>query len=319
LVLCVVASTVSAQTAGIENATDDVLVYTFVRTQESVSADSARRAISQASSAALSYLPPRGVLPVAGLAEGKVLVGALVGPGVSEHPVVVEADPVDGYFVVSEGDTVRDEDGGTAAVGKEAVRPVLSAEPVLVDNEYGDWVAFDPIAAFSPGFPPEEYEYTRAGETRTLPLSESLYWGKAGTGIDAVKSVLSNRFAYLMIETRNEIVPGISYFLYGYDRRDRSSAVFTLELAVTRRGAGSVYLWVPGRDEPRVVGSVVSEPFFLEARAELARVPRELADMADAELSFDLTAAYTGGRVTEEFFYTTVYARNIVFRSPSGM
>ncbi|NBB91533.1 MAG: hypothetical protein GVY23_10105, partial [Spirochaetes bacterium] len=47
-------------------------------------------------------------------------------------------------------------------------------------------------------------------------------------------------------------------------------------------------------------------------------IPADLS-MDEGLLSFDFSSVYSGARVTEEFFYTTLYARDIVYRSPTGL
>lgn len=317
LAMVAVTAGVTAQTVTIDNAEDELLLYALVPTSEMPPPAQIRAAL-EAGEVPLRYVPPEAAVETD--ADGSsALLGVLFVPGRSTHPVVFSRLPDDGYLTVARTDRRAADDGTFVGVGSELLQPLLEGEPVVIDNDYMDWQAFEPVASFPTGYPPTGFEQTRSGLRRRRELSASLYWGKGGTGVEQVKLIASETYGYLMLETRDAITPGASYYLYGYDERAQDRASYTVEIAVTGPDSGFVFLWLPDRREPVIVGEFVYEPFFLEARLDFSRLPAEVPRSSAGSLSFDFSTAFTGARVSEEFFYTTLYARDIVFRSPTGM
>jgi hypothetical protein len=293
-------------------------VFTFVSASNPPSPAEARAALA-AGEVSLRYVPPEAAVAAVPYRRGQALVGALVSPGQAAHPVVFTGEPDGDYLAVSRSFTQRGAGGEVLTVENDLVEDYLEREPIVIDNDYLEWDSFPAVASFSAGALPDQFRQIRAGAVRSQNLSDSLYWGKGGTGVRQVKIVTSETHAYLMVEARNALTRGLSYLLYGYEGRRQSRASFTLEVALTDGTSGFVFLWLPGRDTPHIVGEFVYEPFFLEGRVDLSRVPAALSDVTVEELSFDFGSSFSGARVTEEFFYTTVYARDIVYRSPTGL
>jgi hypothetical protein len=318
-VLCAVllAPAIGAQTVTIDNAEDELLVFGLVSAAPVRSASEIRTAAA-AGEIDLRYVPPNGALTGVSVSGSDALVGAFVAPGREEHPVVFTGRITEDYLTVSRAYTETDDEGRPLTVADGVVGRVLAAEPIVIDNDYTDWEPFAANAAFGPAVPPSEVLRTRAGSTAARDLDASLYWPKGGTDVERLKMVSSAGFAYLMIETRSEITRGASYSLYAFEGRERRQASYTIEIPITDGSSGFVFLWTPDRDTPRIVGEFTVEPFYLEARVDLSRVPAGVP-VAAGGLSFDFASAFSGARVTEEFFYTTLYARDIVFRSPAGL
>lgn len=304
-----------AQTVTVDNAEDELLVFAVVPVTAMPDGDEVRAAVA-AGEVELRYVPPRGAVTDIPVPPDAALLGAFVSPGRHNHPVVFTGPLENDYVTVSRAHT-RSEAGRAVTVDDALVSGAFTGEPVVIDNDYVDWDAFAPAAAFSRAGAPAEAEQTRAGETRTRAVEDSLYWGKGGTTVEAIKLVFSAEYAYAMIETESSIERGAAYVLYTYDDRSRSRARYTIEISVTDGASGFVFLWTPDRDTPVIVGEFVRESFYLEARMDLSRVPGGLP-MDGGSLSFDLSSVYSGARMTEEFFYTTLYARDIVHRSPTG-
>lgn len=304
-----------AQTVTVDNAEDELLVFAAVSVTAMPEREEVRAAVA-AGEVELRYVPPQGAVTAVPVPPDAALLGAFVSPGRDSHPVVFTGPLEDEYVTVSRAH-ILSEAGRVVTVDDTLVRRAFAGEPVVIDNDYVDWDDFAPTAAFSKAGAPTEAGQTRAGVTRTRAVEDSLYWGKGGTVVDAIKLVFSAEYAYAMIESGSSIEQGAAYVLYAYDDRSRSRPRYTIEIAVTDGASGFVFLWTPDRDTPAIVGEFVRESFYLEARLDLSRVPSGLP-MDEASLSFDFSSVYSGARVTEEFFYTTVYARDIVYRSPTG-
>jgi hypothetical protein len=317
--LCVVllAPALGAQTVTIDNGEDELLVFGIVSAAP-VPQPSEITTAAASGELDLRYVPPNGALTGVRVSGAKALVGAFVTPGRDEHPVVFSGRIAEDYLTVSRAYTRTDEDGRAITVDDEVVAALFAAEPVVIDNDYTDWEPFAANAAFGPAVPPSGVLRTRAGTTTRRNLGDSLYWPKGGTDVEQLKLVSSARFVYLMVETRSEMTRGLAYYLYAFEDRDRRQASYTIEIPITEGSSGFVFLWTPERDTPRIIGEFAYEPFFLEARVDLSRVPAGVP-VATSGLSFDFSSAFSGARVTEEFFYTTLYARDIVYRSPAGL
>ncbi|MFO8065535.1 MAG: hypothetical protein ACQETQ_06015 [Spirochaetota bacterium] len=324
LVMFVFAAPLFSQSITIENDEDALFLFEVIDT-DSVPAVSRMENIldSQPQRDSLRYVPPQGVLAEVPAEEGQSIVGVFVEPGRSKHPLVFISELRDDYITVSRDDLHRDEDRTVQSLAAGPIDTVLNRKPVIIDNDYHDWRDFDAIASFSSGFAPEAVELTRGSRSRERGVSDSFYWGKAGTRVAKLKGLTTGDGAYLMLETREIIAPGVSYYLYAYDGREREGASATVEIAVTGGANGFVFLWLPGRESPHVVGEFVHDGFYLEARVEFSRLPETvrtaLADRAAEQISFDFSSAYSGARMGEEFFYTTLYARDIVDHSPGGL
>ena len=304
-----------AQTVTVDNAEDELLVFAVVPVISMPDRAEVQAAVD-AGEVQLRYVPPQGAVTDIPVAPDAALAGAFVSPGRDTHPVVFTGPLEDEYVTVSRAHTVS-EGGRAVTVDDALVGRAFADHPVIIDNDYVDWDDFEPAAAFSRAGRPTEAEQTRAGATRSRTVEDSLYWGKGGTVVEAIKLVFSAEYAYAMIESGSAIEQGAAYVLYAYDDRSRSRARYTVEIPVTDGESGFVFLWTPDRDTPAIVGEFVRESFYLEARIDLSRVPAGLP-MDEGSLSFDFSSVYSGARVTEEFFYTTLYARDIVYRSPTG-
>ncbi|MFP4373407.1 MAG: hypothetical protein ACLFPO_03680 [Spirochaetaceae bacterium] len=315
VLMCALAPLLFAETITVDNAEDELLVFTAVPATAMASAERVRASVA-AGEVELRYVPPRAAVTGVSVPPDGALLGAFVSPGRDTHPVVLNRDFEDGYVTVSRAQTLSD--GGQAVTVEDAlVRRAFAGEPVIIDNDFVDWDDVAPAASFSRAGAPTEAVQTRAGETRTRAVEDSLYWGKAGTVVETVKLAVSSEYVYAMIETKSPIEEGAAYVLYAYDDRNRSGARYTIEIPVTDGPNGFVFLWTPDRDTPRIVGEFVREAYFLEARLDLSRVAGgSVTGVGD--LSFDFASVYSGARVSEEFFHTTLYARDIVYRSPTG-
>ena len=315
VLLLALAPLLFAQTVTVDNAEDELLVFAVVSVTAMPDRDALRAAVD-AGEVELRYVPPQGAVTAISAPREAAVIGAFVSPDRDSHPVVFTGPLEDGYVTVSRAHTLS-EAGRAVTVEDEVVRLAFDDEPVIIDNDYVDWDDFVPAAAFSQAGSPTEAEQTRAGVTRRRDVEDSLYWGKGGTAVEAVKLVFSAEYVYAMIGSRDAIERGVAYVFYAYDDRSRSRPRYTVEIPVTDGGSGFVFLWTPDRDTPLIVGEFVREAFYLEARIDLSRMPADLS-MDEGILSFDFSSVYSGARVTEEFFYTTLYARDIVHRSPTG-
>ena len=304
-----------AQTVTVDNAEDELLVFAVTSVTSMPDREEVQAAVD-AGEVELRYVPPQGAVTAIPVPPDAAVIGAFVSADRDNHPVVFTGPLEDEYVTVSRAHTVS-EAGSPLTVDDGLVRRAFSGEPVIIDNDYLDWDDFAPAAAFSRAGRPMEAEQTRAGVTRTRMVEDSLYWGKGGTTVEAIKLVFSAEYAYAMIESGSSIERGAAYVLYAYDDRTRSRPRYTVEIPVTDGESGFVFLWTPDGDTPLIVGEFVRESFYLEARMDLSRVPSGLP-MDEGRLSFDFSSVYSGARVTEEFFYTTLYARDIVYRSPTG-
>lgn len=312
-----IAPLLHGQTVTIDNTEGELLLFAVVPAVEMPEGDRIRAAVADGT-VEMRYVPPGGALTDVPRAEGEGLVGTFVSPGRDAHPVVFTGPLEDSYVRVSRAYTRTEPGGRPLTVSQDLVDEVLSAEPVVIDNDYTDWEAVPQTAAFSAGMRPTEGIRTRAGRSTRIPTTDALYWGKGGTVVDGLKLVSSEDYAYGLIETAGAITRGASYTFYAYADRNQSQASYTVEIAVTDGSSGFVFLWTAAGDTPRIVGEFTYEPFYLEARLDLSKMPAGLPrDVSN--LSFDVSSSFAGARVTEEFFYTTVYARDIVYRSPTGL
>lgn len=184
-----------------------------------------------------------------------------------------------------------------------------------VDNDYTDWSSIPVAAAFSKNFNPVYFNQEVDGSMKTLPIESSLYWKFGGTQLENFKAVLDEFSCYFYFSTYRNIAEGLIIYMYLYkDREKVQNNLYTIEININGKDrSGIVYLWEKGNPEPVKIGSCTSSGYYLEGRIELHFLPEQVRQELIAKYSFDLTTCYFNkdSRLYEEFFYTTIYFRDI--------
>ena len=194
---------------------------------------------------------------------------------------------------------------------------VLSAEsPIRVDNSYADWQSLPSAARFSTHFSPFYFESERDGKSEKRPIEEALYWKKGGTQITELKAYRDTDAIYLYLEAASPFARELSIFLYVYPARDAGEAnTVALELLPSAADMpGSLVLWQQNNPKPSLVGKMASTSIRLECAVPLDGIPRALSPEGVEGLSFDLVTCYHeyASGLFEEFFFTTIYLKDVV-------
>ena len=234
------------------------------------------------------FAPPnRGEFPVRTL-----LLKA--GGGVAERYYSVYAQPV--LFKAKVGR------GRLAAFSAEGAEAQVR---IRIDNDYEDWEAVPVFRSFA-DYQPRTFTRERIGGGRLeLPLGQSLFWQKGGTGLSDLKLVDDGKSLFVFISTRSAIAEGLSIYLYFREPRDAEGENrVTVELVPTAgTKPGLPVLWVKDR-EPAAVGSLASQGFFLEAELDRQAVYGAL-ESDPKQVALELTTGYydRGSLAYEEFYY----------------
>jgi len=258
----------------------------------------------------LSYIPPNGFEPnVDTGGKAAAVLGFFARPGDSRYPVsaiYVSAANAEAPFTVGASTLVTSRStGGELTVDSLAVYP--SSEPVVIDNRYLDWLRIPDLARFRDSYVPSTYVQVQNASRRELPISDSLFWSTGGSQIDHFKAIRSDRYLYLLMSSTTELSSGLSYIFYLYGDRRTGSGDYTIEIPVDRP-SGIVALWKKGSSTPEVVGDFVHSRYLLEARIRLDSLP---AVLNDTGVSADLATVIHDSGLTEEFYFGTLFVRNI--------
>jgi len=250
------------------------------------------------------YLPPLGALVDSDFGPRfRTIVGVFVRPESESYRVFLV--PATGRFVsIGEEDVLRLPNGRPMTVSPLDLR--VESERIVIDNRYLDWETIPDQLRSGPATTPRRF--TRAVESGegVLPLEESLYWQKGGTELEGLKMALTDTSLYLGFEASRPMVEGLSLFVYIYAGRPRGVADTTVEIPVTEP-TGPIIVWRRGAEGPAVSGYFTLADFFLEGRVFLEDLglPGTLE-----EVSLDVSTAFFGPGITEEFEYGTVYLRD---------
>lgn len=254
--------------------------------------------------AADRYLPPFGALPDERLdSRSRTVVGVFVRPESTRYPVFVA--PAQGAFVpIDRGNIVERPDGSPLTVSPLDLR--VEAERIVIDNRYLDWETIPDMLRSGPATTPRRARRVTGGTEATIPLGESLYWRKGGTELEGLKLARTETSLYIGFDSSRPMVEGLSLFLYLYPARPRRVAEMTLEIPVVEP-TGPILLWRRGVEEPIVAGYFTVADFFLEARvfSEELALPESVE-----EVTVDVSTAFFGPDLMEEFEYGTVYLRD---------
>ncbi len=188
---------------------------------------------------------------------------------------------------------------------------------IVIDNNYDDWKVIPPAAVFTPAFIPQYFKKQSLAGSNYLPTANSLFWGRGGTAINQVKLYRDGEYLYIYFSSYSRMTAGLSYYLYLFkSRSSQERNNYTIEFVVDDMAAtGKVILWQKDRKSYQVIGELMDSSFFLEARLEISKLPVPVDEII-ADYSFDLTGSYYDSRlkVYEEFFFTTLYGKDIVTR-----
>jgi len=295
---------------------DDALFYFSVISQQELScADlDGQHAIEgvRARAGTMTYVPPLGARDQVSVPEEPaLLLGYYVVPGAGRYPVCavpVPSGPAGTVYHVSRAANVVATGGTGASI--PAFNGDSGKEPILLDNRYEDWEPIPFLAGFSASYAPSRYKLEDPDGTRNRAIDHSLFWEKGGTRLDTVKARFSTHHLYLMFGSTSELTRGLSYYLYGFPGDRTGASRYTLQIAVDLP-SGPVLLWERGKERPRVVGTYVRDTFYLEADVWLDRFGVTGPELASSSFSADLVSAFYGAKQYEEFFYTTLFLRNI--------
>ncbi len=306
LFLCV-AGSLSAQTT-IQN-NEEYLAY-YAGTQFSETA--VREALSASEGdlesfghylSAERYLPPLGAVVDQDFGpQFRTVVGVFVRPESDRYRVFLV--PVAGDFVtIGEEDVLRLSNGTAMTVSPLDLQ--VQSERIVIDNRYLDWETIPDQLRSGPATTPRRVRRVVDAGERTLPLEDSLYWQKGGTELEGLKMALTDSSLYLGFDSSRPMAEGLSLFIYIYTGRPRGVAATTVEIPVAHP-SGPILVWRRGNDLPRVSGYFTVADFFLEGR--LFREDLGLPENID-QVSLDVSTAFFGPGVLEEFEYGTVYLR----------
>jgi len=274
-------------------ANPDIIVHYLLANQES-----------------LSYIPPNGFQSnVETGGKPAAVLGFFARPGASSYPVsavYVSAANAESPFTVGADTLVKSRaTGGELTVDSLSIYP--SSEPVVIDNRYLDWLRIPDLARFRDSYVPRTYVQVQNASRRELPIADSLFWSTGGSQIDHFKAIRSDKYVYLLLSSTTELSSGLSYIFYLYGDRGSGSGEYTIEIPVDR-ASGIVALWRKGSSTPKAIGDFVHTRFLLEARIRLDSLP---AVLNDAGASADLATLIQDSGLTEEFYFGTLFVRNI--------
>ncbi len=184
---------------------------------------------------------------------------------------------------------------------------------LAIDNDFADWEAIPVLRSFA-DYTPRTFLREQIGGGRIeLPLEQSRYWQKGGTGLYELKIVDNGPKLYLYLSTRSAMAEGLSIYLYFQDPQDREgeNRVTVELLPATGNKAGLVALWVKGHG-PVAAGTLASGVFFLEAAMDKATVYSALASGPQGGF-LELTTGYhdRSSLSYEEFYYTRLALKGL--------
>jgi hypothetical protein len=280
-------------------------------------------------------LAPGATLQLKDLAEGThLLVGFFELPGRRDYPVRIMQLLAGGgmaerlYSVYAQPSLFRARAGrgrlaGFPQAGSEQAPPSgLEAGAagasrgqlgLAIDNDFADWEAIPVLRSFA-DYTPRTFLREQIGGGRIeLPLEQSRYWQKAGTGLYELKIVDNGPNLYLFLSTRSAMAEGLSIYLYFQDAQDREgeNRVTVELLPATGTKAGLVALWVKGHG-PVAAGTLASGVFFLEAALDKATIYGALASGPQGG-SLELTTGFhdRSSLSYEEFYYTRLALKDL--------
>jgi len=260
----------------------------------------------------LKYIPPYGAVREEGGKSPSLLLGFFVSPEDEKLPVVSMKIPGierPAAFGVSKQNIAYA--ANKKPYGFDAWEISYRRLSIHLDNRYLDWLKVPDLAKFSSSYNPGVFSRESGGKQETKKISESLYWKKGGTQIETLKSLIEDRYLFLMISSLSEMTEGLSYFFYLFDDRTKpETRRLTVEIPLRKR-AGPVFLWIPGRTDPVFIGSYVRGAFLLEAQIDSDLLPDDIRNAEWSVPSADLTSCYFEGGHSEEFFFTTFSAKDI--------
>ena len=286
-------------------------------------------------------LAPGATLRLKDLAEGThLLIGFFALPGRRDYPVRIMQLQAGGemaerfYTVYAEPSLFRaragrgrlagfpaegsvvgaasEGGGGSFAAGGEAAS-TQGQLGLAIDNDFADWEAIPVLRNFADYSPSTFLREQIGGGRLELPLEQSRFWQKAGTGLYELKIVDNGPNLYLYLSTRSAMAEGLSIYLYFQDPRDRAgeNRVTVELLPATGDKKGLVALWVKGHG-PVAAGTLASGVFFLEAALDKATIYGALGYGPQGGF-LELTTGYhdRGSLSYEEFYYTRLPLKDL--------
>ena len=281
-------------------------------------------------------LPPGATLRLKDLAEGThLLVGFFALPGRRDYPVRIQQLLAGGgmaerfYTMYAEPSLFRARAGrgrlaGFSATGTPAgpsaagttqggATSFASELGLAIDNDFADWEAIPALRSFTDYSPKTFLREQIGGGRLELPLAQSRFWQKAGTGLFELKIVDNGSNLYLYVSTRSAMAEGLSLYLYFRDPRDKigENRVTVELLPAVGEKAGLVALWVKGHG-PVAAGTLASGVFFLEASLDKATIFGALASGPQAGF-LELSSAYhdRSSLSYEEFYYARLALKDL--------
>jgi hypothetical protein len=196
----------------------------------------------------------------------------------------------------------------------DVVTPVVPGE-IVIDNRYNDWEIIPTTALFSSSYSPLYFKKQSLTGVHNVPIKHSVFWGRGGTQINQVKLYIADDYLYIYCSSYSRLTSGLSLYLYLFKTRTaQEKNNYTIELIVDDMADTSkVVLWKRNKEEYQVIGELKNTNFFLEARIEIKKLPVPIKDIV-AAYSLDLTSSYFDNKlkVYEEFYFTTIYGKDIV-------
>lgn len=196
----------------------------------------------------------------------------------------------------------------------DVVTPVVPGR-IVIDNSYHDWEVIPTTALFSNSYSPIYFKKQSITGIHNVPIKHSVFWGRGGTQINQVKLYLADDYLYIYCSSYSRLTSGLSFYLYLFkSRSSQEQNNYTIELIVDDMADTSkVILWQRNREKYEVIGELKNTNFFMEARIQIEKLPVAIQDII-AAYSIDLTSSYFDNklRMYEEFFFTTIYGKDIV-------
>jgi len=248
------------------------------------------------------------------LAEGThLLIGFFAQPDRAEFPVralLLKAGggEAERFYSVYAQPVLFKAKAGRGRLAAFAAGGAEASVRIRIDNEYEDWEGVPVFRSFE-DYRPRTFMRERIGGGRLeLPLDQSRFWQKAGTGLSDLKMLDDGKNLFVFVSTRSAIAEGLSVYLYFRDARDpEGENRVTVEL-VPPAGSkpGVAVLWVKDR-KPAPVGSLASQGFFLEAALDRQAIYAAL-ESAPGQVALELTTGYydRGSLAYEEFYYAMI-------------
>ncbi len=286
-------------------------------------------------------LAPGATLRLKELAEGThLLVGFFALPGRRDYPVRVLQLLAGGgmaerfYTVYAEPSLFRARAGRGrlagftagealgAPAGQAGAFPPKAPAPtsayggelgLAIDNDFADWESIPVLRSFADYSPTTFLREQIGGGRLELPIGQSRFWQKGGTGLYELKIVDNGPNLYLYLSTRSAMAEGLSVYLYFRDPKDRAgeNRVTVELLPAVGEKAGLAALWVKGHG-PVTVGALASGVFFLEAALDKASIYSALASPPQVGY-LELSSAFhdRSSLSYEEFYYTRLAMKDL--------